>query len=64
MAYEQDSMTKEQLDAHKSWVETRFNAEPQGQRLVMIGADLRSADLLSANLSGANLRDADLRVPT
>ena len=45
------------LDLHAKW----RRMEKGGERLVLIGADLRYANLRHANLCDANLRVADLR---
>jgi hypothetical protein len=45
------------LDLHAKW----RRMEKGGERLVLIGADLRDANLRHANLCGAELRVADLR---
>ena len=45
------------LDLHAKW----RRVEKGGERLVLIGADLRDADLRGADLCDADLRDADLR---
>ena len=45
------------LDLHAKW----RRMEKGGERLVLIGAELRGADLRDADLCGADLRDADLR---
>ncbi|MEK9723887.1 MAG: pentapeptide repeat-containing protein, partial [Rhodospirillaceae bacterium] len=45
------------LDLHAKW----RRMEKGGERLVLIGADLRHANLYHANLCGADLRGADLR---
>ena len=44
------------LDLHAKW----RRMEKGGERLVLIGADLRDADLRAADLRHADLRDADL----
>ena len=45
------------LDLHAKW----RRMEKGGERLVLIGAELRGADLRDADLCGADLRHADLR---
>ena len=45
------------LDLHAKW----RRMEKGGERLVLIGADLRGANLRGADLCGADLCDADLR---
>ena len=63
-------LTKEQMDAHRLWLETRFSDAPQGARLVarstnlagvdLAGANLVWADFTGSNFTGANLAGADL----
>ena len=45
------------LDLHAKW----RRMEKGGERLVLIGADLRDANMRGADLRAADLRDADLR---
>ena len=51
---------KEILAKHKLWLETRYDASPQGERANLSSANLRFANLSSANLSFADLSSADL----
>ena len=46
---------KKVLEAHASWLTTRFSREVEGEKANLRGANLRGATLRGANLRGANL---------
>ena len=54
-------ISKEQLELHRLWAETKSTLNPQGRQLSLQEADLQEADLRGADLQVADLRGAYLQ---